>query len=467
MNIPVDQKAEEGGAVCLEPPLMRRPFSERTDWQSFALTALAALAVYLYCAAPEVTLENSGMLASAAMYGGVGNPPGYPVWCIYSWFFIKLVPFSNIAWRVGVGSAVAASLTCGLVAFMVSQGSGRMIRGIWSLEERDVKEARLLRIAAGFVAGIAFGFDSVFWETVGIIEVWPLTLLSFAVVVCLLLRWQHAPEQRRYLYAACFTYGLALCNSEALVVALFGFELFVLFTNPAIGRDLLLVTILVIAAVLLVVRIESIQVHDLRSVFVWCGFFAALVAGVLVVVAGAAFTEWRIILACGAFLTLGLLPYLYLPIASMTNPPMNWGYPRTVEGFIHVLARGQYARVQTVESFWQYFVQMVVYAKQTAKNFGVIYMALALVPFWFVRRVEASERRLMFGLSGIFMFVCFFWVAMLNFFNDRAAINLYKEFFAPSHLILAIWAGYGLVLVGMRVVGAKIRVGIGEEIQSE
>jgi hypothetical protein len=46
-------------------------------------------------------------------------------------------------------------------------------------------------------------------------------------------------------------------------------------------------------------------------------------------------------------------------------------------------------------------------------------------------------------------------VALLNFFNDRAAIDLDKEFFAPSHLILAVWAGYGLTLLGMRWIGAK------------
>ena len=46
----------------------------------------------------------------------------------------------------------------------------------------------------------------------------------------------------------------------------------------------------------------------------------------------------------GLFYLLGAAFYFYMPLASMTNPPMNWGYPRTWEGFLHALTRGQYER---------------------------------------------------------------------------------------------------------------------------
>src|SRR5689334_24650191 len=32
----------------------------------------------------------------------------------------------------------------------------------------------------------------------------------------------------------------------------------------------------------------------------------------------------------------------YMPVAGMSNPPMQRGYQRTVEGFWHALSRGQY-----------------------------------------------------------------------------------------------------------------------------
>ena len=44
----------------------------------------------------------------------------------------------------------------------------------------------------------------------------------------------------------------------------------------------------------------------------------------------------------GILWMLGVSFYFYEPISGMTDPPMQWGYPRTVEGFFHALSRGQY-----------------------------------------------------------------------------------------------------------------------------
>jgi len=87
---------------------------------------------YLWTLSPDLTLEDSGELATASMYAGVPHPPGYPVWTVYSWLFTKL-PISNIAYRVGLSSAFAGALACGLVALMVSRGSSMMIEGISDL----------------------------------------------------------------------------------------------------------------------------------------------------------------------------------------------------------------------------------------------------------------------------------------------------------------------------------------------
>ena len=83
------------------------PFFRRVDWAAALMATLISLGVYLYTLAPDVTLEDSGELAVGSMYAGVPHPPGYPMWTIYSWVFTKILPFSNIAWRVAVSSAVA------------------------------------------------------------------------------------------------------------------------------------------------------------------------------------------------------------------------------------------------------------------------------------------------------------------------------------------------------------------------
>jgi hypothetical protein len=40
---------------------------------------------------------------------------------------------------------------------------------------------------------------------------------------------------------------------------------------------------------------------------------------------------------------LGLSPYSYMPLASETNPPMNWGFTSTKEGFFYSVNRSQYS----------------------------------------------------------------------------------------------------------------------------
>ena len=35
----------------------------------------------------------------------------------WAWVFTKLLPFSNIAWRVAVSCAAAGALACGVIAF--------------------------------------------------------------------------------------------------------------------------------------------------------------------------------------------------------------------------------------------------------------------------------------------------------------------------------------------------------------
>ena len=81
----------------------------RWNWLAFALTTVVVMIGYFYTLAPDLTLEDSGELAVASYYAGVPHPPGYSVWTIYTWVFTWLFPFSNIAWRVALSSAVAGT----------------------------------------------------------------------------------------------------------------------------------------------------------------------------------------------------------------------------------------------------------------------------------------------------------------------------------------------------------------------
>src|SRR5678816_1589132 len=76
------------GAPLKVPNLFRR-----WDWIAFWITTIVVMAGYYYTLAPDVTLEDSGELATASYYAGVPHPPGYPVWTVYTWLFTVLFPF--------------------------------------------------------------------------------------------------------------------------------------------------------------------------------------------------------------------------------------------------------------------------------------------------------------------------------------------------------------------------------------
>ena len=157
MNDGSDQPPEQTtpaappGNETANAPLVSGPFFQRIDRLSFAVTAVVALAVYLCTLAPEVTLRYSGIISTTAKYGGVAYPPGFPVWTVYSWLFANLLPFSNGAWRVAVGSAVATALACGLVALMVSRSGAMLLENTPAFTCRSTTEQHLLRSVCGFV----------------------------------------------------------------------------------------------------------------------------------------------------------------------------------------------------------------------------------------------------------------------------------------------------------------------------
>src|SRR5271166_2486629 len=67
------------------PPV--QPLFGRTDWLAFLLTFACVWAGYYLTLAPDLTLEDSGELATGSFYAGIPHPPGYPVWSIYTWLW--------------------------------------------------------------------------------------------------------------------------------------------------------------------------------------------------------------------------------------------------------------------------------------------------------------------------------------------------------------------------------------------
>src|SRR6185503_4563272 len=219
------------------PPGPIKPLFRSIDWFAFGFTGLLVFIGYLWTLAPDMTLEDSGELATASMYAGVPHPPGYPVWTIYTWLFTKL-PISNIAYRVGLSSAFAGAMACGLVALMVSRGSSMMIEGMSDLRNIARTWENWICVTSGFVAGMLIGFNGFMWSQSVIVEVYTLSVLSLAGVLVCMMRWIYAPHQNRYLYLAFFWFGICFNNHQSLLVIALGLEGAIAYVKPRLGRDL-------------------------------------------------------------------------------------------------------------------------------------------------------------------------------------------------------------------------------------
>jgi tetratricopeptide (TPR) repeat protein len=162
--------------------------------------------------------------------------------------------------------------------------------------------------------------------------------------------------------------------------------------------------------------------------------------------------EWVAALLCGLGWMLGAAFYLYMPLASMSNPPLNWGYPRTVQGFFHAFTRGQYERIHPTTSLSTYWDQIGMYIGGALDEFNLIFLLLAIVPFLFFKRLQKRERAWLIGLAATYLCLSFMLLILLNPAPDRQSRDLNRVFFTASHVMLTMFIGYSLTLIGAALI---------------
>ncbi len=479
-----------------QPPLYRS-----IDWITFVVTFLSVMVAYWYTLAPDLTLEDSGELAVASFYGGIPHPPGYPTWTLYTWLFANLIPFSNIAWRVGLSSAFAGALSAGLVALLVSRGSSMLIESIESIKGVGQKLENAICLVAGFVSGCVLAFSSYIWSQAVIVEVYTPSVLSMVGVMCCLFRWLYTPRQYRWLYLGFFLFGLCFTNHQTLILAAMGIEVLIAAADNRMGRSLFLWNSVVYLGGL-ALRSQKLVMTDTNPMIftlfnlVGIGSMVAyvyfswltredakeyvrdglLAAGVLLLSMTPAMgkvgiflsllalvgfgklawntrgrgTEWLVVVFCGVAWGLGVGFFLYMPISGMTTPPMQWGYPRIIEGFIHALTRGQYEKVNPADVFsdpGRFVGQMHMLLDNAGEEFSYAFLLIAVVPFFFIRAMKRRERAWIIGLAGIYFCLAVLLMVVLSPSPDRAARMLIRVFFTSSHIPVALLIGYGLSLM--------------------
>ncbi len=173
---------------------------------------------------------------------------------------------------------------------------------------------------------------------------------------------------------------------------------------------------------------------------------------IVVALVWATLPNGRSVAGAVVFAQLGVSFYAYMPIVSdLRNPPMNWGYPRTWEGFKHAIMRGQYEAIGFQMPSWG---QIANYFEDVRVQFTDLLIPFALVPFaaghWIVRR---ENRRAfwqwMVPALACFLMMSFLLIALANVKGDLQDGFIQKVKFISSHAMLAMWIGYGLVFAAV------------------
>jgi tetratricopeptide (TPR) repeat protein len=358
-------------------------FFRRIDWSAFWTACLASFAVYVWTLAPTVTLEDSGELAVAGDYMGVPHPPGYPIWSMLSWVFARVFSFvtfrgqPNPAWSIALQSAVFGALAAGVTALLVCRSGADILRRSKDVASHvDTATDNMICWVAGVASSLVFAFSPVMWSQAVIVEVYALNAFFLMLIFLLVYMWLEKPSAR-LLYVTAFIFGLGLTNYQVLLLAALALAVAILVRDVDLFRDFLITgaPFVIVLGLIKAGVLPGIE-HPLH---ISCFLYLALNFTVL----GLAYfllPRGRTVALSLLFLEMGVAFYGYMPIVSdLRNPPMNWGYPRTWQGFQHAISRGQYERIVPSNVYSMHFLyQAGFYLTDLRRQF---YLPVALLGF--------------------------------------------------------------------------------------
>ena len=473
-------------------------------WGAVVAFGVAALVFYRHMA-PSVMLDGSGIFVTAAYQLGVPHPTGHGLWVLlgYLWSHV-IVPFGNPAWRIGTMSVFTGGLLVGMVAYLMIRSTRILLQAMsaargdarppvmgaevceteWK-EPRDLIQQRWIATCVGLSMALLFGFTNGVWYWAGRPEQWIQNTFAFFLVTFCFFHWIVRPERKRVLYVTLFFFG-ACASDHQTVFVLAGALMVGIFASCA-GRS----------------RLARVQAQERAQLAGWRGLLAGFVdfwevlsmallcaaagfllfawlrsaggfslalltkqsdgktaigllaAGVMLLAATRWFAQGSVmrVLQGSCSLLTGLSFLFLIPLFASTNPPINWGYASTRDGFLHLITRGQYGQIQQANLLDRFFYQQIwVYFKDFGKAYswwlmaGCMVAACAFVRLIAWRRCDSRQTTL--------SWLSFVWVAfaatsigvvwLLNPQLDRQEREIVSPFLAPASGFCVMLVGYGL-----------------------
>lgn len=431
------------------------PLFTATDWIAFWASFLITFAVYVLTLAPTVTLEDSGELVVASDYLGVPHPPGYPIWTLVTWFFqwvfhwVEYGGYPNPAWSVGLMSAFFGAVTCGIISMLISRSGLTMVSSLPGVDRvLGTRAEKLICITGAVTGGLMLAFSPGLWSQSVIVEVYSFNTFFLAVVLLGAYAWMSRPHDPRYLYFTAFLFGLGLTNHQTLLFCGSALAVMILFRDVRLFRDFLSAGIVLVLLLGLNVFFKANEMEHLMwkqgpestSFWVFSLLFLAVPIVSLFALPRGRTVGITILLAY-----LGVSFYLYLPFASEQNPPMNWAYPRTWEGFLHSITRGQYERITLSNVLGdpkRFIAQLGTYFTDLRTQYAITGTLIAFLPFTTYSLSITGKRIRVFFIAGAMALAATFFAVLASFGEE------------PFPMFVAFYKVISAFVLGLSALGA-------------
>ena len=305
------------------------PTVEQPPYLVAAGVSLGALIIYILTLAPTTQFWDTSEYIAAAYTLGIPHPPGNPLFVLMAHVW-GLVPWvAGYAQRINMFAAATSAVSAGCW-FLVAE---RWLRGVIPV----AWPRRLAAVAGALVSATSF---TVWNQSVVNEKVYTLSLLSIALILWLIVRWDDQPA------------GEAHDHHLLLIV----FLLSLTATNHMMG---VLVGSVVVVLLYPPLKRQRPSSDDERAVE-WSQFFVVTGAWAVLITLG--LEHWEFIIVAGIFcllaiiyaawvakntsfavvallvMVIGLSVYAYLPIRAAFFPPINEGEPTNWHALWDVLS---------------------------------------------------------------------------------------------------------------------------------
>jgi len=342
---------------------------------------IGTLVLYILTLAPTTQFWDTSEYIAAAKVLGIPHPPGNPLFTMtaHVWGFLPLM--AGYAARINLFAATTSAVAAACW-FLVGE---RWLRDIVPLK----LPRRLCALAGAIVAATAF---TVWNQSVVNEKVYTLSLLSIALILWLIVRWDDQPAGDAHDHHLLgIVYLLALTSTNHMMGVLVGPVVVVLLFPPLMttrapteaGRRSEWGQFFAFSAVFGLIVCTGLE--SLNLVFLGVVLYAAAFAVTL------STKNWRFALVALVVTGIGLSVYIFLPIRAAHFPPINEGEPTHWAALKDVLTRAQYGKPPVTERQANYIAQLGMWVQYFGWQWAHD-----------LRQSFAAGIAVLFGLLGVF-----------------------------------------------------------------